>query len=58
MLLYKVVWGCFMPYFIDLQTKLFNFSELIFEEKEKLDKFLNYKPYIKGKNVTLRTSYK
>ena len=33
-----------MPYFIDLQTKLFNFSEFIFEEKEKLDKFLNYKP--------------
>ena len=29
-----------MPYFIDLQTKLFNSSELIFEEKEKLDKFL------------------
>ena len=29
-----------MPYFIDLQTKLFNSSELIIEEKEKLDKFL------------------
>ena len=30
-----------MPYFIDLQTKLFNSSELVFEEKEKLDKFLS-----------------
>lgn len=29
-----------MPYFIDLQTRLFNSSELIIEEKEKLDKFL------------------
>ena len=47
-----------MPYFIDLQTKLFNSSELIFEEKEKLDKLLKYKPNIKGKNATLRTSYK
>ena len=29
-----------MPYFIDIQSKLFNSSELIIEEKEKLDKFL------------------
>ena len=29
-----------MPYFIDLQSKLFNSSELIIEEKEKLDNFL------------------
>ena len=29
-----------MPYFIDIQSILFNSSELIIEEKEKLDKFL------------------